>query len=91
VRPAALPLPDDVVTLGDQVGGRAEAEIGERLAEAQRELADLVAAAQRLVQRVLEADVGRGELVDDALVEVAAPEVREPANDDGLVVLDRHG
>src|SRR3954471_12452709 len=87
---AALPLPDDVVALGDEVGGRAEAEIGERLAERQRELAHLVAAAEGLVQRVLEADVGRGELVDDARVEVAAPEVGEPANDDGLVVLDRH-
>src|SRR3954452_13735870 len=74
---AALPLPDDVVALGDEVGGRAEAEIGERLAERQRELAHLVAAAEGLVQRVLEADVGRGELVDDIRVEVAAPEIGE--------------
>src|ERR1700754_2466438 len=66
VGPAALPLPDHVVALGDEVGGRAEAEIGERLAEREGELADLVAAAERRVERVLEADVGRRELVDDA-------------------------
>jgi hypothetical protein len=42
------------------------------------------------VHRVLEADVGRGELVDDRRVEVSAPEVREPAHDDRLVVLDGH-
>jgi hypothetical protein len=42
------------------------------------------------VQRVLEADVRRGQLVDDARVEVVAPEVREPPDDDGLVVLGRH-
>jgi hypothetical protein len=45
---------------------------------------------ERLVQRVLEADVGRGELVDDRGAEVVAPEIREPADDDCLVVLDGH-
>ena len=88
VHPAAVPLPDDVVALGDQLRGRDEAEIRERIAEAHGELAHRAAAAQRLMQRVLEADIGRGELIDDRRVEVAAREVREPAHDDGLVVLD---
>jgi hypothetical protein len=90
VRPAALPLPDDVVALDDEVGSRAEAEIGEGLAKRQRELAHLFTAAEGPVQRVVEADVGRRELVDDVRVEVAAPEVRQPASHDRLVVLDRH-
>ena len=84
--PASLPLPDDIVAFGDEVGGPGEAEIRERLAEPQRELAHLVAPTQRRVQRVLEADVGRGKLVDDHWVEAVAPEIREPADDDCLVV-----
>jgi hypothetical protein len=74
VGPATLPLPDDVAALGDEVGGCPEAEIGERPAKPQRELSHLVAPPKRLVQRVLEPDVWRGQLVDDARVEVAAPE-----------------
>src|SRR6188472_2881345 len=58
--------------------------------ERQRELAHRISAAEGLVQLVLEADVGRGEFVDDTRIEVAAPEVREPASADRLVVLDRH-
>src|SRR2546430_7521575 len=41
-------------------------------------------------QRVFEADVGGGEFVDDSGVEVLAPELGEPASDDGLVLLGRH-
>jgi len=38
------------------------------------------------VQGVLEADVGGGEFVDDGRVELLAPELGEPAPDDGLVL-----
>jgi hypothetical protein len=43
--------------------------IRERLTEPQRELAHRVGSAQRLVQRVLEPDVGRG---DDRRIEFPA-------------------
>jgi hypothetical protein len=46
VRPAADPLTDDVVALGDQVRGAAEREVGERVAERGREFADGIATAQ---------------------------------------------
>ena len=61
---AAFPLADDVVALGDQIRRAPEVEVGER-AGTRGELAHLVAAAARGVQRVLEADVRGGELVDD--------------------------
>src|SRR6185437_13652759 len=90
VRAAAFPLADHVVALGDQVGGAPEVQVRERGAELSRELADRLSAAQRRVQRVLEPDVRGGELVDDGGVVVLAPELGEPAADDGLVLLDRH-
>lgn len=65
VSAAALPLTHDVCTLGDQIGGTPGVEIGERRSEAGGELADLVPAAQWLMQGVFEADVGCGEFVDD--------------------------
>jgi hypothetical protein len=46
VRPAADPLTDDVVALGDQVRGPTEREVGERVAERGREFADGIATAQ---------------------------------------------
>jgi hypothetical protein len=42
------------------------------------------------VHRVFETDVVRRELVDDVGVVLGAPELREPAADDGLVVLCGH-
>src|SRR5262249_1678140 len=47
--------------------------------------------AQGRVERVLEADVWRGELIDHGRVEVLAPELREPAANDRLVLFDGHG
>jgi hypothetical protein len=44
-------------------------------------------ATARIVQRVLEEHVGRGELVDDPGVPGVPPEAREPAAHEGLVVL----
>src|SRR5260221_6167521 len=88
---AAFPLADDVVALGDEVGGTPEVEVGEGRAELLREGADLLASPAGCVQRVLEGDVRCGELVDDGRVEVLDPEFGEPAPDDGLVLLDRHG
>jgi hypothetical protein len=51
-------LPDDVVAFGDQARGPIKTEIGKCLAKAKRELADLVTATQRLMQRVLKAASG---------------------------------
>ena len=65
---AALPLSDDVVALGDQVRRALEAEVGERGAEVGHELLMSLAAAARLVQRVLEQHVRGGDLVDDPQV-----------------------
>ena len=87
----ALPLADDVIALGDQVGRPGEAEVRERRAELRRERPNLVTTAARGVQRVLEADVRGGELVDHGRVEVRTPEPGEPATNDRLVVLLRHG
>jgi hypothetical protein len=52
--------------------------------------AHLVAASARRVQRVLEPDVGGGQLVDHGRVEVLAPELGEPTPDDGLVLFGGH-
>src|SRR5450755_3322695 len=88
---AADPLADDVAALSDEVRGSAEGQLRERRAELRGELADLVAALARRVQRVLEADVRGGDLVDHGRVEVRSPELGEPATDDSLAVLYRHG
>ena len=87
---AAFPLADHVVAFRDQVGGAPEVQVGKRGAELLRERADRAPAAQRLVQRVLEPDVRGGQLVDDGRVELLAPELREPAAHDRLVLLSRH-
>ena len=87
VRAAALPLADHVVALGDEVGRAAELEVRKRLAEVDHEVLHVLAAATRGVQGVLQQDVGGGELVDDLGIPGIAPEFREPASDDGLVVL----
>jgi hypothetical protein len=84
---APFPLPDDVVAFGDEVGGAPELEVGERRPEVLGEFPDLVSTAQRSVERVFEADVRRGDLIDHGWVEVLSPELGEPAADDGLVLV----
>lgn len=77
---AALPLSDDVVASGDQLGGCPEGEIGEGGSELRGELVHLIAAAAGGVQRVLKADLRSGQLVDDRWVVVGDPQnFREPA------------
>ena len=87
VRAAAFPAADDVVAFRDQVRGAPEVQVRERLAEVLHEGLDVVAAATRGVQGVLQQHVGSGQLVDDGGVVLLAPEMREPAADDGLVVI----
>jgi hypothetical protein len=87
VRAAALPLADHVVALGDEVGRAAELEIRKRLAEVAHEVLHVLPATARRMQGVLQQDVGGGELVDDLGIPGIAPELGEPASDDGLVVL----
>jgi len=43
-------------------------------------------AAARLVQRILQEHVGRGELIDDAEIAGLAPELGEPPTDNSLAV-----
>ena len=87
VRAATFPAADHVVALSDEVRGAPEIEIGKRLAEIRHEGLDVVAATTRLVQRVVQQHVGCGDFVDDAEIAGLAPEIGEPAADDGLVVL----
>jgi hypothetical protein len=84
---AAFPATDHVVALGNQIRRTPELEIRKRLAESGHELLHVLTAATRCVQRVLQEDVGGGELVDDPGVPGIAPELREPSAHDGLVVL----
>src|SRR5262249_48165596 len=86
-RAAAFPPADHVVPLGDQAGGAPEVQVREGRAELLGEGPDLIAAAARRVQRVLEADIRRGEFVDHGRIEVLAPKLGEPAPDDGLVLI----
>src|SRR5262249_11429972 len=73
------------------VRGAPEVEIRKRLAEVLHEGLDVCMTATRRVQRVLQQHVGSSELVDDGGVVLLTPEMREPAADDGLVVvLSRH-
>src|SRR5262249_1942633 len=90
VRAASFPPPDHVVPLAEQLGGAPELQVRERRPEPGRELADRLPTTAWGVHRVLESDVGRGELVDDGRVEGLAPELREPTPDDSLVLLNRH-
>src|SRR5262245_36740928 len=87
MRAAAVPTTDHVVALGDEVGRAPEVEIRERLAELGHERLHLRAAPARRAQGALQEDIGRAEFVDDGGVPRIAPELREPATDDRLVLL----
>src|SRR5262249_8984642 len=87
VRAAAFPLAYHVVPLGDEVSGAPEVQVREGPAGLLGEGPDLPAAPARRGQRVLEADIRRGEFVDHGRIEVLAPKLGEPAPDDGLVLL----
>ena len=87
VRTAAFPLADDIVAFCDQIRRAPEVEIGECSAEIGHERLDVVTAAARLVQGILQEHVGRGELIDDGEIAGLAPEFGEPPADNGLVVL----
>jgi hypothetical protein len=84
---ATLPLADDVVPLGDEVGRAPEVEVGERGAEIRHEGLDVFATIPRLMQRVFQQHVGCGDLIDHVQVAGLAPEVGEPTADDCLVVI----
>ena len=86
MRSPALPLADDVIVLGDQIGSSPKVEVGEGSPEVGYERLDVGATTARLVQRVFQQHIGRSEFVDHRRVEVLAPKLGEPAPDDGLVV-----
>jgi len=81
---AAFPAADHKVAFGDEVRSSGEAEVGERFAKGDHEGPHVVATA---AQRILEQYVGCGKLVHDLEVPRIAPELLEPAADDGLVLL----
>src|SRR5262245_15842888 len=87
VRAAAFPLAYHVVPLGDEVSGAPEVQVREGRAELLGEGPDLLAAAARRVQRVLEADIRRGEFVDHGWIEVLASKLGERAPHCALVLL----
>ena len=62
---AAFPPADDIVALGDQIGGAPEVEVGERGAEVGHERLDVVAATARGMQRIFQQHVRGGDLIDD--------------------------
>ena len=63
MRSAAFPLADDIVTIGDQVGGAPEVEVGEGGPEVGHERFDLLATTARFVQRIPQKHVGSGKLI----------------------------
>src|SRR5208337_750981 len=87
VSTAALPLADDVVSLGDEVSRAPEVEIGERCTEIGHEGLYVAATFPWFVQRVSQQHVRCGDLIDHAKVAGFVPEVGEPAADDRLVVI----
>jgi hypothetical protein len=74
VRTAAFPLADDIVAFCDQFRRTPEFEIGERSAEIGHECLDVVTAAARLVQGILQEHIWRGEFVDNAEIAGLAPD-----------------
>ena len=84
---ASLPLSDDIISVGGELRSAPEVKVRKRCTEVRGERFDGGSTAQRLVQGVLEADVGSGEFVDDAGFPRVTPELGEPAADDGLIVV----
>src|SRR5687768_14587712 len=73
VRAAADPPTDDIVAFGDKLRRTRETQVGERFTERRHERLHIRTAAARRVQRILQEDVGRGELVDDLRVPGITP------------------
>src|SRR4051794_581813 len=84
VSATTLPLADDIVAFGDEIGRAPEVEIGKRSAEISHEGLDVVAPLPRLVERVFQQHVRRGNFVDHTQVAGSALEVSEPAADNSL-------
>src|SRR3954447_14559155 len=87
VRPTAFPATDNIITLGDQVRSAPEVQIREGVAECGHERLDIVLAAARRVQRILQKDIRGSQFIDDSGVPGITPKLLEPATDDLLVVL----
>src|ERR1700730_3743357 len=75
-----------VLTLGNKVSRSPEIQVRKCFAEPCHERLDVLAAATRFVERILQQHVGRCEFVDYFEIAVLAPEFGEPATDDSLVV-----
>src|SRR5215813_11163531 len=89
---APFPAADDIIALGDEVRRTPELEIRECLPKLRHELLHVLTTAPRRMQRILQENVRRAELVDNTGVPRIAPKLREPSSDDGFVLLLlRHG
>src|SRR5262249_11890673 len=82
-----FPLTDDIVPLGNQIRRTPEIEIRKCFTEIGHKRLDVVTAPARFMQRVLQQHVWCSDLIDNAQIDVLAPELRKPAADYGLVLL----
>jgi hypothetical protein len=76
VRAFAHPTDYDHVTLSDERGRSFNAEIGKRFPQFCHECLERQGANPGRMQRMVEEDVMRGELVDDDRIVVFTPEIR---------------
>ena len=84
---AADPSTDHIIALGNEIGSAGESEVWKRFTESGHEGFDIGVAATRLMKRILQKHVGSGELIDNLEIAVFAPEIGEPATDEGFVVV----
>src|SRR5262245_54886613 len=87
MRAASFPAADDIIAFGDEIRHAPELEVRECSAEFGHEFLHVLATAPRRMQRILQENVRRAELVDNAGVPGIAPKLREPSRDDGFVFL----
>jgi hypothetical protein len=76
-----------MIALSDEISSTPKLEVRERCTEAEHEVAHVLAAPARCMQRILEQHVRGSEFVDDLRVPRVALETLEPAAHQGLVFL----
>jgi len=83
---AAFPSADDVIAFRKQVRGAPKSRSGERFPKVRHKRLDVFSATARFVKRILQPHVGCSEFIDNSEVAGLAPEIREPAANDSLVI-----
>jgi len=84
---ATVPLSDDIIALGNEIGCSPKMQVGKRFPEVGHERLDISVAPARLVKRVLQEHVRRRYLIDDGEIADLAPEFIEPAANNGLITV----